>query len=129
MCIYQESADLFYSRINKMFESWSYHPGGRYSLNGISVTFIRYLDFYKLNCMVYFNGQRVIYTGKENFGKGVILDIEREPYGVKFDLPNHAFHSINGKCEWGYGWYCFETELKLDAISILQKIKEKIDET
>lgn len=34
--------------------------------------------------------------------------INYESWGVKFDKPHEKFHSLHGKIEVGYGWFCQE---------------------
>lgn len=46
-------------------------------------------------------GQRVLFNGR----KGTIVDLRYHDVGIRSDEKYKCYHSCNGKCENGHGWY------------------------
>ncbi len=66
-------------------------------------------------------GDKVVVTGMDgpfniNGRAGVIIvdDGDNHP-GVRFNKKDKDFHTCDGTCPEGYGWFVYEKDLKFDA--------------
>lgn len=63
-------------------------------------------------------GHRVLFDGR----KGTIIELNYiQRVGIKFDKKKATYHSCNGKCECGYGWYVNP----VDIVKILEEPSKK----